>query len=284
MAEIESSLTAPSDRSRTNLWKPDQGKPALTEPEVVDAFNELNNTAFVKKFPMVDRSYADPPIPMQTFGLISFIPSKGSTPDENGVYGFAKLRGNYGSMIEGNQRSEFLIRNADSYHQIYHAYVGRPFPITASSKYSAETEEIDIRRSATESISASIKSKKTEEQNTVNEIKDRETSLLEESRKAVAGEPDDPYETYITLRVKKAQLIWTYLEHEKKMVEVKDILIQTKKEVADLDAENPTFIETYYQKYLDARKESGLDINKPSSETHDNFIKYMVEEVDIPGV
>jgi hypothetical protein len=286
MAEIshqewtkENSLTTPADRDRNNLWKPEQGMPSLTEDEVLLAVKDLNNTDFVKKFPRVDRTYSDTPPPMQNIGLISFVPSKGATPDSQGIYGFAKLRGNYATPIEANQRSEFLIRNADSYHQIYHTYVGRPFPITASSKYSAETEEIDIRKATTEAISSSIRDKKLEEQNQVAEIRQREEKLIETARN---DDPIDSYENYITLRVKKAQLIWTYLEHEKKMAEIKEILINTKKEVADLDAEHPTYIDTYYQKYVDARKDAGIDGSNP--ETHDNFIKYMVEDVEIPGI
>ena len=75
---------------------------------------------------------------------------------------------------EADQRAEFLIRNVDSYHQIYHTYVGRPFPMTASSKYSAETNEIDIRKEMTESISNDVKQKKQDELKTVQEIKKRE--------------------------------------------------------------------------------------------------------------
>ena len=52
---------------------------------------ELNNTAYTEKFPRVDRTYADPPPLMQTIGLL-FTPAKGATPNENGVFGFIKLR------------------------------------------------------------------------------------------------------------------------------------------------------------------------------------------------
>lgn len=271
----ENSLTSPLDRDVEKKWKPELGAPNLTEDEVVEAMKELNNTAFVEKFPHVDRTYADPPPPMQRIGLISFVPAKGATPNENGVFGFAKLRGNYQTDIEANQRAEFLIRNVDSYHQIYHCYVGRPFPITFSSKYSAETEEIDIRKEAAKSISNSIKEKKSDEFKEVREIKKREEALIADSKK----EEEDPYETYITLNVKKAQLTWTYLEHQKKMKEVKNIIIKTRKEILEMDENYPDFKESYYQKYLDARKEAG--IKESSEESMDNFIKFMVEDTEL---
>jgi hypothetical protein len=268
----ENSLTSPADRDLENKWRPNQGAPSLTEDQVTEAMTELNNTDYIDKFPRVDRTFADPPPPMQIIGLVSFTPAKGAIPNKNGVFGFAKIRGNYASNIEANQRAEYLIRNVDSYHQIYHTYVGRPFPITASSKYSAETEEIDIRRETTQAVSTSIKDKKADEQKIVTEIKEREENLLTESR----TDNVDPYDEYITLRVKKAQLSWTYLEHQKKILEIKDIIIKTRQEIADLDASNTEFKDKYYEKYMKARNDAG--IKESSDDSMGNFIKFMVDD------
>ena len=278
--EKENSLTAPLDRDRENRWRPEQGARALTEDEVKDAVSTLENVDFVSKFPRVDRTYADPQIPLQAIGLVSFTPAKGASPNENGVFGFAKLRGNYATSLEANQRAEEIIRNIDSYHQIYHTYVGRPFPITASSKYSAETSEIDIRRDMTSSVSGAIKAKKKDDRNEIEDIKRREEKLLAESRQD--PEDVDPYEEYITLRVKKAQLYWTYLEHHKKIKEVKDLIIQTRIDVAELDAKNPEFDKNYYQKYVKAREDVGLKIDKEEMAT--NFMQFLVEDEVLPGI
>jgi hypothetical protein len=285
--EKENSLTSPSDRDINNKWRPDQGTPFLTNQETEEAMKVLNNTDFIKKFPSVDRTYADPPIPMQNIALISFTPAKGATPNESGVFGFAKIRGTYATELEADQRAEFLIRNVDSYHQLYHLYVGRPFPITASSKYSAETSEIDIRKETTKSISENIKEEKNKEQKTIREIKEREQILLEESDKAKKddglNEPEqDPYEEYITLCVKKAQLSWTFLEHLKKMNEVRDIILKTRAILANKDKEYPDFKDKYFEKYMDARKKSGLD--EKIRDTQDNFLKYMVEDILLPTI
>jgi vacuolar-type H+-ATPase subunit I/STV1 len=235
----------------------------------------LNNTDFTDKFPMVDRTYADPTLPMQIFGLISFTPAKGATPNENGVFGFAKLRGNYPSEIEASQRAEFLIRNVDSYHQIYHTYVGRPFPITTSSKYSAETDEIDIRKETANSVSNNIKEKRSTDDQQIKEIKQREEKLLAESKR----EEIDTYDDYITQRVKLAQLSFTYLEHQKKMAEVKDIIIKTRGIVEDLDKEFPDYKDSYYEKYMQARRDAGLKETKEYADS--NFIKFLVEDADL---
>ena len=275
----ESSLTTPEDRDLNNKWKPDLRDIKLTEIEVDNAMSELNITSFTDKFPKIDRTYADPPIINQQVGLISFIPAKGATPNENGVFGFAKLRGNFGTPVEASQKAEFLIRNVDSYHQIFHSYVGRPFPLTNSSKYSAETDEIDIRKEITKSVSSDIKDKKDQERQIIEEIKQKEENLINESKR----EEVDPYEEYITLCVKKAQISWTYLEHFNKIREIKDIIVKTRDQIVKLDAEYPDFKDKYFEKYMKARSDAGL--KETSEETSkSNFISFMVEEKPLPFI
>ena len=271
--EIENSLTCPSDRNSEKEYIPNQGHRPLSEDEVVEAVKELNNTSFVKNFLNVERRYADPVDPMQRIGLISFVPAKGATPNEKGVYGFAKLRGNYPTDQEGSEKAEFLIRNVDSYHQIYHTYVGRPFPLTTSSDYSGETCRIDIKKSMVESISSSIKNKKDEERKQIQEIEAREKELLEDTKK----EHEDTIDRYTTLRVKKAQITWTYIETQKKMEEMKNIIIKSRLELEEMDKENENYAKDYYNKYSEARANSGLD----NSNIKDNFMKFLVEDVDL---
>lgn len=270
----ECSLTAPEDRDRNNKWLPNQSVPPLSDTQAALAFQELNITDFTEKFPKVERLYADPRIELQNIGLISFIPAKGATPNENGVYGFAKLRGNFGTEIEASQRASFLIRNVDSVHQIFHTYVGRPFPLTNSSKYSKETDEIDIRREMADSISSDIKKKKLSDQREIQDMQEREQALKDDVEKA-----PDPFEEYITLKTKKAQITWTFLEHQKKEKECKEIIIKSRDRLSELDKEFPDFHSKYFDKYMEARKKAGLKETKEESEN--NFIKYMVEEVDL---
>jgi len=142
----ESSLTTPQDRDLENKWKPDQSVAPLSNEQTVEALKDLNITSFVEKFPKVDRTFADPPISMQNYSLFSFIPAKGASPNEQGIFGFAKIRGTYQSELEASQRAEYLIRNVDSYHKIYTVYTGRPFPLTESSDYSSEVSEVDIKK------------------------------------------------------------------------------------------------------------------------------------------
>lgn len=265
----ESSLTAPEDRDKVNKWKPDQFCEPLTTEQLSDASSVLNVT-----FPKIDRVYADPVVPMQNIALFSFMPVKGATPNENGIYGFAKIRGVYPSEMEANQRAEFLIRNVDSFNTVFHTHVGRPFPVTVKSDFSAETSEIDIRKQATETMSSNIKSKKDDEVKIVQELKQREEALLAD----VKNEEVDPYEEYITQKVKYAQLAFTYTEHQKKMAEVKEIIIKTRHTIKELDEAHPDFRDSYFDKYKQARISAGLKEDMISDE---NFVRFMVVDVDL---
>lgn len=268
------SLTSTADRG-DGKYRSDVGAPPLTEEQVNEAMNALNETSLVDKFPRVERQFADPPIPLQTFGLVSFVPSKGATPDKDGVYGFMKMRGNYATQQEASERAEYLIRNVDSYHQIFHAYVGRPFPITIDPKYCAKTEEINIRQKATETISEDVKAKRDKEKEDISAIKQREKALLEQTKENFQV---DPYEEYTVLRVKKAQLIWTYDKTFKQLEEMKKNIIATREKIKEHEQTNPNFAKDYFDRYMQARRDAGIPDDQ---NTEENFIKYMVEDIDL---
>ncbi|MCH2606494.1 MAG: hypothetical protein MKZ63_07095 [Nitrospinales bacterium] len=272
LATEESSLTAPDDRDHSKRWKAQPCESPLSTEETDAAIQELSNKDAI--FRKVERSYADPPMREQVLGLISFLPAKGATPNKNGIYGFAKLRGNYPTLSETDARSEFLIRNHDSYNQIMTCYVGRPFPITSSRKFSEDVREVDIRKEAAETMGEAIKRQTRKDEREIKEIKERERLLREDVKKT----KKDPYDVYITSRVKKAQLVWTYNEHLKKMAEVKELIIKTRVDIAKLDEEHPDFKNTYLEKYTQARVDAGL--KESTEESQNNFMKYLAEDIE----
>lgn len=276
--ERENSLTAPDDRDPTNPCGPDRGAPRLTEDQLEAGMQILNNKQFLEKCPRYDRSYQDPPPLMQSIGLFSFVPAKGATPNTNGVYGFGKLRGNFATEIEADDRAEYLIKKVDSYHQIYHMPVGRPFPITSSSDYANKTSEIDISKQITESIGEDLKEKRSAEKQEGKSMERREQDLLADAKKTES----EPYDDYITSRNKHAQLSWMYFEHHKKLKEVIDSLIKARHFIADMDTEYPDYKNTYYKSYMDAR--AAANITADPSNSQDNFIRFLVEEDPIPEV
>lgn len=269
------SLTSPADRG-DGKYKSDMNALPLTEEEVSSAVQSLVvDSNFAEKFPRLERQFADPPIPLQTYTLVSFVPAKGATPDKDGFYGFAKVRGSYATTQEAMERSEFLIRNVDSYHQIYTGFVGRPFPLTNDPKYAAKVEEIDIKKKAIEVISEDVKTKRDKEKEEIEQIKLREKQLLDQTK------PDyvpDPYEQYTVLKVKKAQLIWGYSQTMKKMDEMKASIIKTREQIKEMDEQNPEYSKEYFERYMKARRDAGIP---DEHNTEENFVKYMVEDIDL---
>jgi hypothetical protein len=200
---------------------------------------------------------------------VSFIPSRGAQPDKDGIFGMMKVRGVYPTEDEANERSEFLIRNIDSYHDIFHAYVGRPFPVTTQNGFASSLKTIDIRKKTTELISEDILSKKRQEKQEIEDIQEREKKLLEESKRAQEGLPIDPFDEYITENVKRAQLVWTFQETKKKIIQMKESFAKATIRIQELDTNNPDFINSYREKYMEARRASGVP------DDNDSFIKYL---------
>jgi hypothetical protein len=273
-----STLSALSNQNSADKINIDSSAPVLNPEQTAEAMKDLNISSYVERYPSVERAFADPVIDLQKIGLISFVPARGATPNEQGIYGFAKLRGNYATEIEANARAENLIRNHDSYHQIYHTYVGRPFPLTTTSDFSKEVYKVDVQKEATMAIGDEVKRKREKEQKDIEEIKEREKQLLEDVKQK--EEPTDDH--YTTLRVKKAQLAWTYLETDKKMRQMCVSIAKAIKEIEELDEKHPELKNNYFNKYMDARKQAGLSTDKDSVDT--SFMKYLVEDADIPAV
>jgi hypothetical protein len=245
----------------------DKDTKPLEGEEATCAIEQLNNTDFVRKFKASDRNYADPGLHLQQFGLFSFIPAKGATPNKNGIFGFAKQRGNFATEDEASVRAEMLIKECDSTHTIFHTYVGRPFPLTVSDKYAAETSEVDIRRETTEAISTTIKAKKAETQKQMSGTRDK-------------SEVDE--DEYITTCVKNAQLSWSYMEHVTKMKEIRLLIMKARAELKELDIMNPQFKANYLAKYAAARKKAGINTSKADLES--GFMKYMGCDVLLNGI
>lgn len=261
----QTSLTAPNDRTSKVFRIGRQTN--LSDEDTETAVQDIVSKDIVRTYPASEKAFADPSIPGQRLCLVSFVPSVDATPDKDGIYGMIKVRGSYETEDEADARSEMLIRTIDSYHKIQMTYVGKPFPATTSSRWAAETTDIDLKKKCTEVISKDIKRQRMEEKKEIEEIKDREKKLMEDVEKDF-----DPYERYIELRVKKAQLAWTYLETQKKMDEMKQSIIKTREEIAELDEENPAYLTTYREKYMSARRDAGLKDDDAS------FLSYLGDE------
>lgn len=270
--DTNNSLTSPADYDRTKpLSFSDRNAPSLTQEELEHASQALKDVSFIQKFPHRERFYADPPLTNQVFGLVSFTPAKGATPDKDGVYGMIKLRGNFGSEMEANGHAENLIKNVDSLHSILFVNVGRPFPLS-TGKYITETKEIDIKKKITEETSASIREKRDEDARTIRELEDKQKELMEDVKE---DKEVKPIERYTELAVKKAQLTFTYIEQSKKMLEMKKNILRAREEMQKMDEQFPECKAEYKQTYMEARRRAHLPDDDQS------FIKYMGDDLEI---
>lgn len=277
----ESSLTAPEDK--TMPWKADTA-PALSPDEAAAATTELNSTEIINTFPRVERAYADPQIPLQTYGLISFVPARGATPNAKGIYGFAKVRGCFSTEVEANTHAETIIRDVDSFNVIHHTYVGRPFPLTTSLDFSDEKVKVNMKKEATRAISANITNKKREEQKVAVELKRRERELVAE------GNRDEDYELseeeklddFITLNCKNANLKFAFCEALIKLENVRNLIIKSNGEIDDTLKEHPDFKDRYFEKYETVRTEGGFDTSSEANAK--SFNKFLVNDYKIPTI
>jgi len=185
-----------------------------------------------------------------------------------------KVRGVYATDEEANERAEFIIRNVDSYHEIFHANVGRPFPVTESNDFANTVKSIDIRKKTTELISEDILNKKRQEKEEMMGIQEREKKLLDESEKAQKGEKMDVYDEYITMNVKRAQLLWTYKETMDKINQMKGSYEEAVNRIKELDEEHPEYKDQYKEKYMEARRQAGIP------DEQNSFVEYMALDIN----
>lgn len=251
----------------------------LSSEQAKEAKHELLKNNLL--FPRSVKAIHDPVILGQEYGLISFTPAKDAQPNENGIYGVFKLRGNFGTLEESQSYAEKLIRNHDSYNEIHTVRVGQVIPLTKKSELVEETDVIDLNKQVETIVSTDVKEKRQKERAEMKTIQDREQQLLKENKEILEGEyKQDPLDQYIMLRVKKAQLMWTLVETRRRLTEeVIPAIKKTKTDIKDMDQEYPEFDKQYYQRYVDARASVG--IKDQDKLNYSYFMQYLLDENDV---
>ena len=265
-----SSLVAPWDIDKEKVKQfYDVNIPPMSNEEFEIAFKTLyiNDT---EKFDAINKRHIDPHIPLQKYYLLSFVPCRGARPDKTGTYGFIKMRGAFETDEECQEKSAELIKNGDSYHPIRVSYVGRPTPVNINPNFCKTVTSIDISKQIDREISSNVKAKRDAEKKEIETIQNRAKNLQENTD----FESSDPFEQYITLRNKKAQLIWTYTEHSKKKEEIKNLIIKAFSDIKEYDEKYPEMTDKYLDKFMEARKSAGIKDDFAG----DSFMKYMVED------
>ena len=179
-----------------------------------------------------------------------------------------KLRGVYNTLEKCDMRSEFLIKNVDSVHKIYVVGVGKPFPITQSSKFSKDINKVKIQ----EKMSEELQQEKTREQTELEEMKEREKEIMKENENKDTVYDSNTIDHYIMSKVKKAQLTWTYINTMKKLKDMRREIINARDEIDRLDDSKPEYNESYMERYNASLKRVNLTHEK------DSFIQYLEDD------
>lgn len=263
----QTSLTSPADKvsdvTRFDIT------PSLIPSEIAAAKPKL----VIPFFRPVERKFIDPPIPQQNFCIHSFVPAKGATPDPDGVFGMIKCRGTFNTLEEADQRSTEIIEKVDSIHKCHIAKVGHPFPMTLNAKFASEQKEIDLKEKTEKVMVSDLKEQSSDKKKEIQEIKEREKMLLQDAKS------DNPLDTYIMNRVKRAQLVWTYLQNTTKLKSIFETIKKTEQEILGADIEHPEFKDDYKVRYTQAREESGIP------DEDDSFIRYLdLSDVKLPKI
>jgi len=239
----------------------------LTAEQLESATKALKNTNFLQlEFPRTRKVRVDPELNNQRLALISFVPSKNATPDEDGCFGVAKIRGIFSNVEEADEWANNLIRNYDSYAEIDFVPVGREFPVMADNMvYVRETKEVDVRKILDKTTKEYLDKKREQEKQQIDEIKKRQKELQELPQE----EDKDSIDYYIKLRVKRATALMRKDEARNVMTQCNHVIDASGVELNEVEETHPEYAKEYLEQYETALKETGIKVQ-------DNpLIKYM---------
>lgn len=189
---------------------------------------------------------------------------------ERNIMGIAKVRGVFSNEKDAEDYSESLIRNQDPLNSVFTVYMGKPFPITTTG-YSVDYSEVDLSKAVADVAQDHINAKKKQEQQDMQDIKEREKRLRED----VTETPDD-FDVYIQNRVKLAHLRYQVDLHNEKIAECDKLIQNCVNWLLKQKEANPTFEENYFEKYIEARQKANI----PEKYATEGFMKYINMPID----
>ena len=242
-----------------DVWTPDKHVASLDKDDLENEFKKL----YVVQTSRVDRKYKDPAIRNQHYGLYSFKPSAGARPDHDGNYGVLKLRGNFEREDEAEEKARELVQYFSA-NRVFVCEVGRPVFIKEKNldlDYIVEVDDPDNDKDAVKYADL-IKEQSLKDKKKMEEIKSRE----EELKRDVAMDPSDkdPLDHYIELNKKRSTVTFHYKTFQKKLDELKELIVKARKEIADMDAEHPDYKTKYVEYYEE--KVAGTGVEKSTDD------------------
>lgn len=245
----------------------------LTSGELDSAIESLT-----RSWPQIEKRYADPPIHGQQFCLFSFMPAKGAKPDENGIYGYIKVRGTFESEADADAHAEDLLNNVSAFHAIHTAFTGNPVPLVHDNddRFTLEVSNIGVRDSiknvVKQDMMVNARDHRDEQKRLLEEAKQRAQEEQEKEKRAMEGNPD-PVEKYTECRVKRANVIFSIVEMFKVLKRSKDTVNATEKIIREMDKTDPTLAQIFLEKYNKAAEAAGVLPEK------NHIIRYLAGDI-----
>lgn len=218
---------------------------------IEDIFKNQNASSNCLNYKQSNSVYRNEPIDRQNYALFSFKPTQNCKPDNDGIYGAIKIIGTYVTKDDAEKISKELIKFKNEI-QLFLCDVGAP--IFMKNKPEQNLLIIDNDDSKYGQILSQQDDKQRDE---IKYIKKRE----EELRKDVSGNHKKPIDKYLELTQKRATYQYMYEERENEKNIIRDMIIKCRKDLKELDDNDPTLKKNYMDHYQQTCKECGIDQN-----------------------
>ncbi len=270
--------------SGDQMWIPDVGKPLLNRVQLIQARDALCDTSNLsgKFLSRLDQLFLDEPISNQSISLFSFVSSPGARPDENGVFGFAKIRGGFLSEENANRQALNILQQ-DALHRIDHVRTGKPFPVIATH---AKSRCLDPRKidnvNMSEKVIQNLENLKKHDSALENQRKQmhEEKSETSSSRLEIPPSDDDPHQRFLSKMKKMSVFKAEYRNCQNLIAEYKTIFNATVAEANEIvdnfiqthGSTKDEFIEHCRQMFIATWAELGSTPESMGDEAHRQFV------------
>jgi hypothetical protein len=231
-------------------------------------------------YPKVVRDNQDQPITNQSVGLVSFMLFKEPRKLQTGepVYGFFKLRGNYGTEQTAENKSAEIIKLQDSKFPILVAPVGSWLPITEEKAVCKKMLDVKMKEEDPGLRDEAAREAQNKERQRLRELKEREEEL---KSKDVYDNPD-VIDYYTMKRVTELRIKEYILTEEKKLNDIRGKLDTVRKELFTLEQKHPEFMDTvdengevtsspWVDRYNVERRKTGIPDYVPNAELRKDY-------------
>jgi len=229
-------------------------------------------------YPKVVRTHIDEPISNQSIGAFSLNLFSEPRTLRNGkvVYGFMKLRGNWGSKDQAVFQSSKIIREVDSKFQIRMAPVGAWVPITDEEAFIKDL--IDVKTSEEETIQlrdAAAKEKQAEARRIQREIRERE----EEAQGPDIYDEPESLRYYSMKRVTDMTLVENQKRLKMQLENIEEKLVEIRVDLKTLELDHPEYKEEWVDCYNAERRKGGINDFIPREDQFDEYESQSLEEL-----